>query len=144
MPYKHKRDCPVCNKPGLLYMSNHLRQVHHLYGDERKKWLGRARFSISHKHCFGSLTGRRSHTLKEMRCVRKKTRSVLKPTKPAGKVTASMVTKPYPEQHGSPKREEKMTNAPVRTAASEPNQHTTETKKVELNKLYSNTVYVFN
>ena len=42
------------------------------------------------------------------------------------------------------KREEKMTNAPVRTAASEPNQHTAETKKVELNKLYSNTVYVFN
>ena len=45
MPYKHKRDCPVCDKPGLRYMSNHLRQVHHLYGDERKKWLGRARFT---------------------------------------------------------------------------------------------------
>ena len=120
-------------------MSNHLRQVHHLYGDERKKWLGKARFSISHKHCSGSLTGRPSHTLKETR-----TRSVLKPTKPAGKVTASMVTKPYPKQHASPKREEKMTNAPVRTAVSEPSQHTTETKKVELNKLYSNTVYVFN
>ena len=43
MPYKHKRDCPVCDKPGLLYMSNHLHQVHHLYGDKRKKWLGRAR-----------------------------------------------------------------------------------------------------
>ena len=42
------------------------------------------------------------------------------------------------------KQEEKMTNAPVRTAASEPSQHPTETKKVELNKLYSNTVYVFN
>ena len=37
------------------------------------------------------------------------------------------------------KQEEKMTNAPVRTAASEPgdtSQHTTETKKVELNKLW--------
>ena len=44
----------------------------------------------------------------------------------------------------SAKGEEKMTNAPVRTVASEPSQHTTETKKVELNKLYSNTVYVFN
>ena len=45
------------------------------------------------------------------------------------------------------KRQEKMTNAPLRTAASEPadnSQHTTETKKVELNKLYSNTVYIFN
>ena len=40
MPYKHKRDCPVCDKLGLRYMSNHLRQVHHLYGDERKKCLG--------------------------------------------------------------------------------------------------------
>ena len=50
MPYKHKRDCPVRDKPGLRYTSNHyhLRQVHHLYGEERKKWLGRARFSISH------------------------------------------------------------------------------------------------
>ena len=40
-----------------------------------------------------------------------------------------------------------MTNAPLRTAASEPgdnSQHTTETKKVELNKFYSNTVYIFN
>ena len=104
MPYKHKRDCPVCNKPGLLYMSNHLRQVHHLYGDERKKWLGKARLSISHKHCSGSLTGRPSHTLKEMRYVRKKTHSVLKPTKPAGKVTASMVTKPYPARRKDDKR----------------------------------------
>ena len=45
------------------------------------------------------------------------------------------------------KQEEKMTNAPVRTAASEPgntSQRTTETKKVELNKLCSNTVYIFN
>ena len=97
MPYKHKRDCPVCDKPGLRYMSNHLRQVHHLYGDERKKWLGRVRFSISHKHCSGSLPGRSTHNLKEMRCVRKKTCSVGQPTKAARKVTASMVTKPCPE-----------------------------------------------
>ena len=78
-------------------MSDHLRQVHHLYGDERKKWLGRARFSISHKHCSGSLPARPTHTVKEIRCVRKKTCSVLKPTKAARKVTASMLTKPCPE-----------------------------------------------
>ena len=76
-------------------MSDHLRQVHHLYGDERKKWLGRARFSISHKHCSGSLSARPTHTVTEIRCVRKKTCSVLKPTKAAWKVTASMLTKPY-------------------------------------------------
>ena len=97
MPYKHKRDCPVCNKPGLRYMSNHLRQVHHLYGDERKKWLGRARFSISHKNCSGSLPGCPTRTVEEMKCVRKKTCSVRQPTKAARKVTASMVTKPCPE-----------------------------------------------
>ena len=45
----------------------------------------------------GSLPGRPTHTLKEMRCVRKKTSSVRKPTKAAWKVTASMATKPYPE-----------------------------------------------
>ena len=42
------------------------------------------------------------------------------------------------------KRETEMTNASVRTAASEPSQQTTETKKVKLNILYSNTVYIFN
>ena len=93
MPYKHKRDCPVCDKPALRYMSDHLRQVHHLYGDERKKWLGRARFSILHKHCFGSLPGRPAHTVEEMRCVCKKSCSVRQLTKATWKVTASMVTK---------------------------------------------------
>ena len=53
--------------------------------------------SISHKCCSGSLPGRPTHTLKEMRCVRKKTSSVLKPTKAAWKVTASIATKPYSE-----------------------------------------------
>ena len=96
MPYKHKRDCPVCDKPGLRYMSNHLCQVHHLYADERKKWLGRSRFSISHKHCSGSLPGRPTHTVKEMRWVRKKNCFVRQPTKATRKVTASMVTKPCP------------------------------------------------
>ena len=60
-------------------MSNHLPQVHHLYGDERK------------------LSACLTHTVEEMRCVRKKTCSVRQPTKAARKVTASMVTKPCPE-----------------------------------------------
>ena len=97
MPYKHKRDCPVCDKPGLRYMSDHLRQVHCLYGDERKKWLGRARFSIWHKHCSGSLPACPTRTVEEIRCVRKKTCSVRQPTKATRKVTASMVTKPCPD-----------------------------------------------
>ena len=97
MPYKHKRDCPLCNKPGLRYISDHLRQVHNLYGDQRKKWLGRARFSTPHSHNSSLLPIRPAHILKEMRCVRKKTNSVLKPTKTVPKVTTSLTTKPYPE-----------------------------------------------
>ena len=78
-------------------MSDYLRQVHCLYGDERKKWLGRATFSISHKHCSGLLPGPPTHTVEEIRCVRKKTCSVRQPTKAARKVTASMLTKPCPQ-----------------------------------------------
>ena len=51
------------------------------------------------------------------------------------------------KRNDSIKRQEKVTNAPLRTAVSEAadnSQHTTEKKKVELNKLYSNTVYIFN
>ena len=54
---------------------------------------------------------------------------------------AVMATTLGAEKNGSDltKQEEKMTNAPVRTAPSEPgdtSQHTTETKKVELNKQF--------
>ena len=97
MPYKHKRDCPLCNKPGLRYISDHLRQVHNLYGDQRKECLGRARFSTPHSHNSSLLPIRPAHILKEMRCVPKKTSSILKPTKTVPKVTTSLTTKPYPE-----------------------------------------------
>ena len=97
MPYKHKRDCPFCSKPGLRYMSDHLRQVHNLYGDERKKWLGRARFSAPHDHNSSQLATRPAQILKEMRCVQKKTSSALKLTRTVPKVTASLTTMPYPE-----------------------------------------------
>ena len=81
MPYKHKRDCPVCNKPGLRYTSDHLRQVHNLYGDERKNVLERVRLSTPYNHNPNLLPARPAHILKEMRCVRKKTSAVIKPTK---------------------------------------------------------------
>ena len=91
MPHKNKRDCPVCDQPGLQYIGVIIYVKYIIiYADERKKWLGRVGFSISHKHCSSLLPGRPTHTVKEMRCVRKKTCSVLKPT-------AFMVTKPCPE-----------------------------------------------
>ena len=49
MPYKFKRDCPVCGKPELLSLSDHLRQVHRLKSHERKQWLKAAVFSGSKK-----------------------------------------------------------------------------------------------
>ena len=30
MPSKVRKDCPVCGKPDLTYLSDHLRQVHQL------------------------------------------------------------------------------------------------------------------
>ena len=50
------------------------------------------------------------------------------------------------EQSDLIKRQEKMANASLRTAASEPSQQkvSKETKKAELNKRFSNTVYMSN
>ena len=45
MPYKFKRNCPVCGKPDLLYLGDHLYQVHQLQAHERKQWLSAATFS---------------------------------------------------------------------------------------------------
>ena len=45
MAPKFKRDCPICHKPELLYLSDHLSQVHQLSSEERKPWLKAAVFS---------------------------------------------------------------------------------------------------
>ena len=124
MPRRFRRTCPVCGRPDLKNISTHLYQVHGLSSKERKPYLKQARVSSWHPH---SDLPRPSGGEKETRKIRMAT------TLGAEK-----------KGSGSTKGEEKMTNAPARTAASEPSQHTTETKKVELNKLYSNTVYVFN
>lgn len=45
MPYKFRRICPICFKADLLYLADHLRQVHHLSCEERQPWLKSAVFS---------------------------------------------------------------------------------------------------
>ena len=45
MPYKYRRVCPRCYKPNLLFLANHLCQVHNLSSEERKSWLKSAIFS---------------------------------------------------------------------------------------------------
>ena len=126
MPRRFRRTCPLCGRPDLKNISTHLYQVHGLSSKERKPYLKQAR--VSSWHPYGYLP-RPSEGEQETKKIRMAT--TLGAEKKRNDLT---------------KREEKMTNAPVRvrTAASEPSQHTTETKKVELNKLYSNTVYVFN
>ena len=42
MPYKYRRNCPICGKRDLLYLSDHLRQVHGLSSQARQPWLQRA------------------------------------------------------------------------------------------------------
>ena len=45
MPYTKRRHCPICFKPDLLSLSNHLSQVHQLKSDARKPYLKAAVFS---------------------------------------------------------------------------------------------------
>ena len=45
MPYRNRRNCPICCKSGLLYLSDHLAQVYQLSSEERKPWLKSAIFS---------------------------------------------------------------------------------------------------
>ena len=37
--------CPICYKPNLLFLANHLCQAHQLSSEERKSWLKSAIFS---------------------------------------------------------------------------------------------------
>ena len=122
MPRRFRRTCPVCGRPDLKNISTHLLQVHGLSSKERKPYLKQARVSSCHPY---SDLPRPSEGEQETKKLRMAT--TLGAEKKRNDLT----------------KREKMTNAPVRTAASEPDQHTTETKKVELNKLCSNTVYIF-
>ena len=125
MPRRFRRACPLCGRPDLKNICRTLLyQVHGLSSKERKPYLKQARVSSWHPY---SDLPRPSEGEQETKKIRMAT--TLGAEKKRNDLT---------------KREQKMTNAPVRTAASEPSQHMTETKKVELNKLYSNTVYVFN
>ena len=126
MPRRFRRTCQVCRRPDLKNISAHLYQVHGLSSKvkERKPYLKQA--MVSSRHPYTDLP-RNSGGGQE-------TKKIKMATKLGTEKKDSVLTK----------QEEKMTNAPVRTAASEPRQHTTETKKVELNKLCSNTVYIFN
>ena len=116
MPRRLRRTCPVCRRPDLKNISTHLYQVHGLSSKERKPYLKQARVSSWHPYTDQPWPSGGEKKAKEIK----------------------MATTLGAEKKGSDltKEEEKMTNAPVRTAASESgdtSQHTTETRKVELN-----------
>jgi len=46
MPYKYRRTCPICGRPELLKLNNHLQQVHKI--EERKQCLKMAVFTPLH------------------------------------------------------------------------------------------------
>ena len=46
MPYKFRRVCPLCYRQDLLYLADHLRQVHKLSCEERQPLLKAAIFSL--------------------------------------------------------------------------------------------------
>lgn len=50
MPYPYRRICPICGKPDLLKLSEHLRQVHFLSCNERQSYLKKALFSTPFSH----------------------------------------------------------------------------------------------
>ena len=39
MPSKTPRTCPVCHRPGLINLSQHLNGVHSITGQERKRLI---------------------------------------------------------------------------------------------------------
>ena len=124
MPRRFRRTCSLCGRPHLKNLSTHLYQVYDLSSEDRKPYLKQARVSSWHLYTNLPRPSGCEQEAKEMKMA----------TTLGAEKKRNVLTK----------QEEKMTNAPIRTAAFEPSQHTTETKKVELNKLCSNTVYIFN
>ena len=41
MPSKEARECPICHRPGIINLSQHLKGVHHIGGQERKQLIQR-------------------------------------------------------------------------------------------------------
>ena len=99
-------------------ISTHLLQVHGLSSKERKPYLKQARVSSWHPY---------THHFRGEKCSEGE--------QEAKKIKMATTLGAEKKRSG---RQEKMTNAHVRTAGTEPGQHTTETKKVELSKIFSN------
>ena len=110
MPRRFRRTCPVCERPDLKNISTHLYQVHGLSFEVRKPCLRQAKVSSRNPYTDLSPGEKPSEGEQETKKIR---------------IATTLGAKK--KRNDLTKREEKMTNAPVCTAASEPSQHTTET-----------------
>ena len=88
MLYKFKRNCPVCGKPALQYLSDHLLQVHDLQGHERKQRLCTGAFSVPNrtleqgKKFFLARSGLQTSNEKQSRELRKRAHPVKETQQP--------------------------------------------------------------
>ena len=98
MPRRFHRTCLVCGRPDLKNISTHLLQVHGLSSKERKPYLKQARVSSWHPHTdLPRISGGEQE---------------------AKKIKMATTFGAEKKRSDLTKQEEKITNAPVRTAAS--------------------------
>ena len=107
MPYRNRRNCPICCKSGLLSLSHHLAQVHQLSSEERKPWLKSAIFSSAKSTglpymapypFWGMPPPPWSHTPQPLKPVRQALKTEPKQRKVTKLETANCLeTSPYPE-----------------------------------------------
>ena len=112
MPSKFRKDCPVCGKPELLSLSDHLRQVHRLKSHERKQLMAKSSSFSGSKRRLGitqwvsRMFPQVLHTQKERSRERKRTVAAVKETEKPPHCIAkrhkwtndvSVETKAYPE-----------------------------------------------
>ena len=107
MPYRNRRNCPICCKSGLLSLSHHLAQVHQLTSKERKPWLKSVIFSsekstgLPHMAPYpfwGMPPPPWSHTRQRLKPVRQALKTEPKQRKVTKQETANCLeTSPYPD-----------------------------------------------
>ena len=50
MPSKEPRTCPICHRPGIINLSQHLNGVHSICGKERKQLIQESMVGNEVKH----------------------------------------------------------------------------------------------
>ena len=99
MSGRSRRDCPICLKENLLYLSHHLAQVHNLSSAERQPWLKSATYSPTKPTGLPNMSpypfwGMPQYTMNPQLPIPQSMKP--KPSKP-DQTSQCLETKPYPE-----------------------------------------------